>query len=119
MQHPERLSEFSSTNFKTPAFFGGGGIPKEIMKMQDQQEEEEESEEEESEEEAEEEEEEEEAEAEEEEEGESVEQFTYKNKNYYRDSSNQVYAENADGEPDDAVIGVWDATRERILFKRV
>jgi hypothetical protein len=58
-------------------------------------------------------------EAEEEEEGESVEQFTYKNKNYYRDSSNQVYAENADGEPDDAVVGIWDATRERILFKRI
>ena len=58
-------------------------------------------------------------EEEEEEEGESVEQFTYKNKNYYRDSSNQVYAENADGEPDDVVVGVWDATRERILFKRV
>ena len=58
-------------------------------------------------------------EAEEEEEGESVEQFTYKNKNYYRDSSNQVYAENADGEPDDAIVGIWDATRERILFKRI
>jgi hypothetical protein len=64
-------------------------------------------------------EEEEEEEAEEEEEGESVEQFTYKNKTYYRDSSNQVYAENADGEPDDAVVGIWDATRERILFKRI
>jgi hypothetical protein len=60
MHHPERISsEFSSTNFKTPAFFGGGGIPKEIMKMQDPEDEEEESEEEESEEEVEEEDEEE------------------------------------------------------------
>ena len=44
MLHPEKLSEFSSTNFKTPAFFGGGGIPKEIMKMQDQADEEDEDE---------------------------------------------------------------------------
>jgi hypothetical protein len=51
---------------------------------------------------------------EEEEEGESVEQFTYKNKTYYRDSSNQVY-----GEPDETVIGMWDEARQRILFKRV
>ena len=55
----------------------------------------------------------------EEEEGEAVDQFTYKGKNYYRDSSNQVYAENADGEPDDTVVGIWDPTRERLLFKRV
>ena len=50
---PERLSDFSSTNFKTPAFFGGGGIPKEMMKMQDQEERESQEEEEEEEEESE------------------------------------------------------------------
>jgi hypothetical protein len=58
-------------------------------------------------------------EEEEEEEGESVEQFTYKNKTYYRDSSNQVYGEVAEGEPDETVIGMWDEARQRILFKRV
>ena len=85
--------------------------------------EEEEVVEEEAEEEAEEEEEEEEEaeeegeEADEEEEGMEVEEITYKDRTYYRDSSNQIYAHPL---PDDPVpIGTWDVVRQRVLFKRV
>jgi hypothetical protein len=56
--------------------------------------------------------------SEEEEEGEAVEEFMYKGKKYYRDSSNQIYRENAEGDPDDTVAGVWDPVRQRILFNR-
>jgi len=55
---------------------------------------------------------------EEEEEGAGVEPFTFKNKKYYRDSDNNVYGVDADDDPVEPPIGIWDVQRERILFKR-
>ena len=55
----------------------------------------------------------------EEEEVEEVEEITFKNKNYYKDSSNNIYGISPDGQPSDQPIGVWDDSRQRILFKRV
>jgi DNA-binding transcriptional MerR regulator len=52
--------------------------------------------------------------AEEEEEG--VEEITYKGKTYYKDSDNNIY--NATGDELGDPIGVWDVSRQRVLFKR-
>jgi hypothetical protein len=72
-------------------------------------------------EEAEEEEEEAEEEQEEEDDEEAVEleEFQFKNTTYYRDTENQVYGLDADGELKDDPIGTWDVARQRVLFKRV
>ena len=58
----------------------------------------------------------EEEEVEEEVEEEGVEEITYKGKTYYKDSENKIYSATEDelGEP----IGVWDVSRQRVLFKR-
>lgn len=60
----------------------------------------------------------EEAEAEEEEAVE-LEEFQFKNTTYYRDSENQVYGLDGDGELKEEPIGTWDVARQRVLFKRV
>ena len=54
----------------------------------------------------------------EEEEAEEVEEFTFKNKKYYKDSANNVYGVDADGDLVSEAIGVWDVQRQRVLFKR-
>ena len=54
----------------------------------------------------------------EEEEAEEVEEFTFKNKKYYKDSANNVYGVDADGDLVAEAIGVWDVQRQRVLFKR-
>jgi len=55
-------------------------------------------------------------EAEEEVEEEGVEEIIYKGKTYYKDSDNNIY--NATGDELGDPIGVWDVSRERVLFKR-
>jgi predicted nucleotide-binding protein (sugar kinase/HSP70/actin superfamily) len=92
-----------------------------VEEVEEEDEEEVEEEVEEAEEEVEEEEVEEEAEeveeeAEEEAEEEGVEEIIYKGKTYYKDSDNNIY--NATGDELGDPIGVWDVSRERVLFKR-
>jgi flagellar biosynthesis GTPase FlhF len=94
----------------------------EVEEEEEEEEVEEEEEEEEAEEEVEEEEEEEEAEeeeAEEEEEGLEVEEIIYKDRTYYRDSSNQIYAHPLPANAEPVPIGTWDVVRQRVLFKRI
>jgi carbamoylphosphate synthase large subunit len=55
-------------------------------------------------------------EEEEEVEEEGVEEITYKGKTYYKDSDNNIY--NATGDELGDPIGVWDVSRQRVLFKR-
>jgi hypothetical protein len=55
-------------------------------------------------------------EVEEEVEEEGVEEIIYKGKTYYKDSDNNIY--NATGDELGDPIGVWDVSRERVLFKR-
>jgi hypothetical protein len=55
-------------------------------------------------------------EAEEEVEEEGVDEIIYKGKTYYKDSDNNIY--NATGDELGDPIGVWDVSRERVLFKR-
>jgi hypothetical protein len=78
--------------------------------------EEEEEEESSAQEEAEEEEEAEEAEeAEEEEEAVEYEEIEYKGVTYYKDSENQVYVLDADGDLDDTPVGVWNEEKKKVL----
>jgi hypothetical protein len=68
----------------------------------------------------EEEEDEEEEEEEEEEEGVELEEFEYKGVSYYRDSDNQVYEANEEGEVDtDNAIGVWNEQKQKVLKYKV
>ena len=53
-------------------------------------------------------------EEEEEEEAVELEEFTYKNKTYYKDGENQVYQIGSDGELDDTPIGMWNEKTKRI-----
>lgn len=50
----------------------------------------------------------------EEEEAVELEEFTYKNKTYYKDGENQVYQIGSDGELDDTPIGIWNEKTKRI-----
>jgi hypothetical protein len=55
----------------------------------------------------------------EEKDAEELEEITFKNKKYGRDSSNNIYGLDADGGLlSDEPIGVWDTERQRVLFKR-
>ena len=56
----------------------------------------------------------EEVEEEEEEEAVELEEFTYKNKTYYKDGENQVYQIGSDGELDDNPVGIWNEKTKRI-----
>jgi hypothetical protein len=52
---------------------------------------------------------------EEEEEGIELEEFTYKNKTYYKDGENQVYQMGSDGDVDiESPIGIWNEKTKRI-----
>jgi hypothetical protein len=44
-----------------------------------------------------------------------LEEFEYKGATYYRDSENQVYQQDADGDLDDTPIGVWNADKQKVL----
>ena len=55
---------------------------------------------------------------EEEEEAEEVEEITFKNKKYYKDSSNNIYGIDDEDQPTPEPVGVWDVSRQRVLFKR-
>ena len=59
----------------------------------------------------------EEAEEEEEEEEEAVEyeEIEYKGVTYYKDSENQVYVLDADGDLDDTPVGVWNEEKKKVL----
>ena len=46
-----------------------------------------------------------------------MEEITYKGKTYYKDSDNNIY--NATGDELGDPIGVWDVSRQRVLFKRL
>jgi hypothetical protein len=61
--------------------------------------------------------EEEEAEEEEEEAEEAVEyeEIQYKGVTYYKDSENQVYVLDADGDLDDTPVGVWNEEKKKVL----
>ena len=89
----------------------------EEVEQEEEEEVEEEVEEEEEEVVEEEEEEEEEVVEEEEVEEEGVDEITYKGKTYYKDSDNNIY--NATGDELGDPIGVWDVSRQRVLFKRL
>ena len=66
-------------------------------------------------EEAEEAEEEEEVQEEEEEEAVEYEEIEYKGVTYYKDSENQVYVLDADGDLDDTPVGVWNEEKKKVL----
>jgi len=53
-------------------------------------------------------------EEEEEEEALELEEFEYKGVTYYKDSDNQVYQKDDDGDLDDTPIGVWNEQKEKI-----
>ena len=103
-QHPQKHESIPSSGSASSAASGVA-------------EEEEEEEEVEGEEEAEGEEEEAEGEEEEEEEEDAVEldEFEYKGVTYFKDSENQVYQVDADGDLDDTPIGVWSEEKGKIL----
>ena len=44
-----------------------------------------------------------------------LEEFEYKGTTYYRDSENQVYQQDADGDLDDTPIGVWNEAKQKLL----
>lgn len=79
----------------------------ELLQEEEVQEEEEEAEEEEAEEEEE--------ELEEEEEAVEYEEIEYKGVKYYKDSENQVYVLDADGDLDDTPVGVWNEEKKKVL----
>jgi len=56
-----------------------------------------------------------EGEAAEEEEAEELEEFLYKGSTYYRDSENNVFTTDEDGELVDTPVGKWNAERKRIV----
>ena len=58
---------------------------------------------------------EEEEEEEEEEEAVEYEQIDYKGVTYYKDSENQVYVLDADGDLDDTPVGVWNEEKKKVL----
>jgi hypothetical protein len=58
---------------------------------------------------------EEEVEEEEEEDVMQLEPFEWKGVTYYKDSDNQVYQTDADGDIDDSPIGVWNETKQKIV----
>lgn len=58
----------------------------------------------------------EEEEVEEAEEEDELEEITFKNKTYYRDSENNVYRLNKDGEIDDTPIGRWNEKTQSVRF---
>ena len=60
-------------------------------------------------------------EEEEEEEGEAkeLEEFEYKGVTYYKDSENQVYKMDEDGDLDDTPIGVWNEEKQKLLKYKV
>jgi hypothetical protein len=43
-----------------------------------------------------------------------LEEFTYKNKTYYKDGENQVYQIGSDGELDNTPVGIWNEKTKRI-----
>ena len=51
---------------------------------------------------------------EEEEEALELEEFEYKGVTYYKDSENQVYQKDSDGDLDDTPIGIWNETKQKI-----
>ena len=51
---------------------------------------------------------------EEEEEALELEEFEYKGVTYYKDSENQVYQKDSDGDLDDTPIGIWNTTKQKI-----
>jgi hypothetical protein len=53
---------------------------------------------------------------EEDEEEDELEEVTYKNKTYYKDSENNVYRLNKDGEIDDTPIGRWNEKTQSVRF---
>ena len=57
-------------------------------------------------------------EAEEEAEAEELEEFEYKGSTYYRDSENNVFMTDEEGELVDQPIGTWNAARQRIVMTR-
>jgi len=57
-------------------------------------------------------------EAEEAEEAEELEEFEYKGSTYYRDSENNVFMTDEEGELVDQPIGTWNAEKQRIVMKR-
>jgi exosome complex component RRP41 len=59
--------------------------------------------------------EEEEAEEEEAEEAVEYEEIQYKGVTYYKDSENQVYVLDADGDLDDTPVGVWNEEKKKVL----
>lgn len=54
-------------------------------------------------------------EAEEEEEAVEYEEIEYKGVTYYKDSENQVYVLDADGDLDDTPVGVWNEEKKKLL----
>ena len=44
-----------------------------------------------------------------------LDEFEYKGVTYYRDSENQVYQVDVDGDLDDTPIGVWSVEKGKIL----
>ena len=44
-----------------------------------------------------------------------LEEFEYKGITYFRDTENQVYQVDADGDLDDTPIGVWNAEKQKVL----
>jgi hypothetical protein len=54
------------------------------------------------------------AEEEEEEEALELEEFEYKGVTYYKDSENQVYQKDSDGDLDDTPIGIWNEAKQKI-----
>ena len=57
-------------------------------------------------------------EEEEEEEAEELEEFDYKGSTYYRDSENNVFMTDEEGELVDQPIGTWNAAKQRIVMTR-
>ena len=51
---------------------------------------------------------------EEEEEALELEEFEYKGVTYYKDSENQVYQKDSDGDLDDTPIGIWNEAKQKI-----
>jgi hypothetical protein len=43
------------------------------------------------------------------------EEIEYKGVTYYKDSENQVYVLDADGDLDDAPVGVWNEEKKKVL----
>ena len=44
-----------------------------------------------------------------------LEEFEYKGVTYFRDTENQVYQVDSDGDLDDTPIGIWNADKQKVL----